>query len=146
MDMDLRNFVTFEAQFPDDAVWNEAGKPLVPAGHGIAIAFQVRLKERGFKCSEPKQHKFYGWSFEALSERVCIWLLFQGGGPWLLIAEPKRSILAQFFGRGRGPDFEESLGILHEILRSDKRFSNARWFTRSEYERGKEGRASSSPS
>jgi hypothetical protein len=34
VDMDLRNFVTFEAQFPDDAVWNEAGKPLVPAGHG----------------------------------------------------------------------------------------------------------------
>ena len=49
--MEVRDFVTFNAAFPDDAVWDEQGNALIPAGRTIAECIVKLLQEQGLRCS-----------------------------------------------------------------------------------------------
>jgi hypothetical protein len=134
--MEIRRFVTFFANFPDDSVWDENEEILVPAGQGILQFIGNSLGAGGIKCTSPVQHNCYGWACDAhLGENV-IWCLLQGGSPWLLITEARMS-LAGTFSRARPTDSHlHLLTAINDILKRDNRFTEIRWFTKQEFESG----------
>jgi len=132
--MDLKTFVTFEADFPDDASFIADGDPAdVPGGRAIAEALRGLLAARGFTVSAPAQHEHFGWALTAEEGGCRTWLLLQVGEPWLLITEDQSGMVARLLGRG-GPFQRRVLEALGEALRADGRFREVTWFTRAEYE------------
>jgi len=134
--MKIRTFVNFEADFPDEAEWDEQGNPVVPDGRSVARVIARSLNTVGFRASEPAQHTFYGWAFDVALPKRTAWCLLQAPGPWLLLVEERRSGLRRFTA-GRSPvDLERLLKALDHVLKADERFSSVQWFTRDEYESG----------
>jgi hypothetical protein len=143
--MDQRDFVTFDADFPDDGQWDEQGNALVPGGRAIAEVIREKLQAHSVPCADLFQHSFYGWAFNAKAENVTVWCLLQAGDDWLLVLDQQKSILARFFGSSNPAGFATVQSKVHEILRSDKRFSNVLWYTKADYENGRKDRARPSP-
>ena len=143
--MERRNFVEFDADFPDDAVWDEDGNNLVPGGQAIAEYLRNQLRERGLPTSKLVQHHFYGWAFEISSEEVDVWCLLQGGGDWLLIVDPRLSLIERLVGSSRLSGFDKVRSILHDILSNDSHFAKVMWYTRRDYESGRSDRGQPSP-
>jgi hypothetical protein len=134
MKIAMRQFVTFKTTtFPDDAEWNDNDDLLVPGGRLVSKAICDLLSGAGFKVSEPRQHSFYGWSFEVIFLDRVEWFLIQGGEPWLLLVEEHSSLWRRIFGRGH---LQEILDVLHKVLQQDQRFCEVQWFTESEYRSG----------
>src|SRR5687768_7584234 len=96
----MRRFVTFEAStFPDDAQWDQNDNLLVPGGQLVSKAIADTLSASGLEVSEPKQHSFYGWSFEVIFPGRLECFVLQGGEPWLLLVEERsRSVLQKLLG------------------------------------------------
>jgi hypothetical protein len=141
---EIRNFVTFIAEFPDDAAWNEKGDLLVPGGRAITEELGNLLRTHGCTVTTVEQHSFYGWTFDVVDEQRAAFILAQAENEWLVILSPRQTLWSRLTGR----DYETPLKILarvHESLKLDKRFSNIRWHTRRDYEGGKGDRASSAP-
>jgi len=63
--VNVRDWVEFSADFPDDAVWDSHDNLLVPGGKAIAEVLRDHLARRGFSCTSVRQHSFYGWCFYA---------------------------------------------------------------------------------
>jgi hypothetical protein len=143
--MDRRDFVTFDAEFPDDAQWDEQGNALVPGGRAVAEAIKDKLQERAVSCSDVAQHSFYGWAFDVKSENSRVWCLLQTGDAWLLLLEERKSLMKRFFGSSNTAGFDSLQMKIHDILTGDRRFSNILWYTKSDYESGKKERAHRSP-
>lgn len=143
--MDRRDFVTFDADFPDDAQWDERGNLLVPGGRAIAEAIKDKLQQVGVTCSDVVQHSFYGWAFYATFENSNIWCLLQVGDAWLLTLEEQKSLMSRLFGSRKTAGFDRLQTMIHNILTGDNRFSNVLWYTRADYESGKKERARPSP-
>jgi len=132
--MDLRTYVTFEADVPDDASFVEDGDAAdVPGGRAIAEALSALLAARGFAVSAPEQHEHFGWALTAEEGGCRTRLLIQYPGPWLLLAEDQSGIAARLLGRG-GPFQRRVLEALGEALRTDGRFREVSWFTQAEFE------------
>lgn len=143
--MDRRDFVTFDAEFPDDAQWDEQGNALVPGGREIAEAIKSKLQDRAVSCSDVSQHSFYGWAFDATYENSRVWCLLQAGDAWLVLLEEQKSLMRRLFGASNTTAFDSLQAKIHDILTGDKRFSNVLWYTKSDYESGKKERAHPSP-
>ena len=100
--VELRTYTTFEADFPDDAEFEEAGEIKRPGGLGIARVLCQMLQDRGFKVSEPEQHSFYGWAFVVRDEDLAFWFLLQFPGPWLLLSQNRTSLFRRLFSSTSG--------------------------------------------
>lgn len=129
--MNLRNFALFESSLPDDRV-EESGDIAVPAGRNVLESLSQRFEERGFKTSIVSPHSFYGWSFEARIANRKFWFLIQGGLPWLLIVQDRRSFLRRVL-EGTS-SFNEALSVSDAALRALAHVSGIKWFTQAEYE------------
>lgn len=129
-----RSFVTFDADFPDDAVFAASGDISVPGGRNVGAAFVEALRSRAISVSDPKQYEFYGWEFTANVRGTEIWMLLQGLEDWLLIIED-RSGKKTWFGKAQEPPLE-SLQLIDDVIKQCPMFSNAAWFTKKEFEAG----------
>lgn len=137
--MERRNFVTFDADFPDDTQWNEYGDLLIPGGRIIAKAICEKLQERGVICSEVYQHSYYGWAFDANIDNFRVWCLLQVGNAWLFSFEEQKPLTSRLLGLSNTTGFDNFQMKVHDILTGDKRFSNVLWYTRADYESGRRG-------
>jgi hypothetical protein len=138
--MGRRDFVTFTADFPDDAQWDERGDLLVPGGRAIAEALRENFQGRGLRCSEVCRHSSYGWAFDATSEKNKVWTLLAAAAEgWLLQLVQRKSLLAQLIDLTSRNEFPGLQREVHATLTSDKRFSNVLWYTRADYEGRQEG-------
>ena len=98
--MDIRTFVTFNADFPDDAEWDENGLPLVPGGKGITLRIGELLCSQSHECLHVEQHSFYGWRFNVRVLGVLFVCLVQGYEPWLLTCEEEGSFFRRLLTKG----------------------------------------------
>jgi hypothetical protein len=127
----VKNYLTFEADFPDDAQWSSSGDLLVPPGRGVAEAVGAGLKARDIPMGEVSQHESFGWAFSAEP----YWCLLQYPGHWLAIVEDYSSLVHKVLRRATtAADFETFLKTFHDVLASDPRISNIHGYTRTEYE------------
>lgn len=129
--MVVRNYVTFEADFPDDGEVCEGMEP-TPAGRSIAEAISSGICRPGLPHPAiVTQHSFYGWEFQCDSN----WCLLQRPGRWLIIIEDRQSLLGRLVrGRRRAELLRSFLDALRRFLEEDSRFSDCRWFTKDEYD------------
>ncbi len=128
--MDVRNFVVFEADTPDDGVPVENGEP-IPAGRAIAETLRDALCTSDRAGSVVAQYSFYGWEFRAGP----YWCLLQYADPWLLIVEDRSRIVERWFNRRRtATAFRAFLDQLRDFLDAEPRFSRIRCFTKREYD------------
>lgn len=131
----LRTFVTFDASFPDDGVFDAAGNPEIPGGKDVADAIVELLRGRGVDATGPTQHSFYGWQFTVSADKESFVFLLQYPGPWLLLSRRVESLLDKLRSE-RGEDTHRK--VLEEVstlLSQDTRFRRQSWFTKEEYER-----------
>jgi hypothetical protein len=131
-----RTFVTYDADFPDDSEWDENENLTVPGGRAIAGWFRQQFLEEGLDCSELVQHSFYGWRFDVRVGKCVVQCILQGGHPWLMISQPRTSLLHQLIHHNDYEPLHAFVLALHAMLIRDARFSSVRWFTRVEYEGG----------
>ena len=131
--MELRSYLTFDALFPDDAVFDPAGDPIVPGGAAIAQFLRDRLALCGMRCSEQTQHKFYGWAFTVIGKRTSIWCLLQASDEWLLITERHSSLIQTILNPNRVDEHRDVLNMMLSAMRSDKRFSSIAEWTPQDY-------------
>lgn len=130
----MRTFVLFEASFPDDSELESERHPETPGGRNVAESLVLGLKNRGYRCSEPKQHSFYGWSFDVDCNGITVWCLLQFPGPWLLLSETRSPLFARLIGQRTHEAHIAVLKALSEAIKGDCRFSSVKWLTKSEYE------------
>lgn len=131
----MKTLVGFEASFANDAQVDNKGNIRAPAGRGICEWMATRFVAQGYRCSTPRQHSFYGWSFEVQHRSGAIWFLLQQPGPWLLISESRASFFRKFMGAaGDRAHHEELLRMLEGFLLADKRFSSIARYSREEYD------------
>jgi hypothetical protein len=143
-----RTFVTFTADFPDDASWDDRGNLLVPGGRTIAAVLATALRLAGSSCTDVVQHSFYGWTFDVTCDNIkCRFVLADGDAEmeWLLQIEGRLSLLGLSFRRSSCDDIRSCQVRVHEILHNDIRFSNVLWHTREDYESCRTDRASPVP-
>ena len=135
----VRNFVTFEADFPDDGVFTESGDLIAPAGKNIAESLVSVLREQGLEATDVVQHSFYGWQFTVIRNNCHFWFLLQCSDTdeWLLLSQPRLSFIEKLTFKNTVSAHREVLTIVHECLNQDRRFGSIRWFTKSEYEKRK---------
>ena len=133
-----RTFVTFDADFADDAAWDDDSSCVVPGGEAIASAIGDALGAHAFPCSRVRQHSFYGWAFDVSVARSQFLCLIQHPGRWLVTCDRHSTVFRRWFGRGNDDDLAITVTTLHEVLRADRRFTNVQWFSREEYEQGAE--------
>ena len=140
-----RNFITFDADLPDDSQWDAREVLLVPGGRTIAQVLHEFLCKRGYLCSDVAQHSFYGWVFGASNKTGFVRCLVQYPGPWLLMCEKSVSFLDRLFRRTPEPAPQEFLDTVYDVLSTDRRFSKVRWFTRDDFLRGDDSRWADRP-
>lgn len=143
--MARRDFVTFDAAYPDDAQFDGQGNPVIPGGRAVAEAIRNKLQDAGVFCSDLGQHGFYGWAFFATSENTKVLCLLQTGDAWLLLLELQESLVSRLFGSPNYAGLDDIQTRVHDILTSDKRFSKVLWYTKADYEGGKKERGLPSP-
>jgi hypothetical protein len=131
--MEMREFVTFEADFPSDTQWDAGGNLLVPGGKAIIGFLAGQMQRYGFTASHPVQHSFYGWAIDVETAGARFWCMVQYPGPWLLLTERRPSISDRLLGRSHTQEHQELLECLHGIMKADKRFSSIKWYTRQQY-------------
>ena len=132
----IRNFALFEASFEYDSVESEAGDIVVPAGKNILVSLNATIERLGLNASAPAQHSFYGWAMEFYLGRITIWVLLQGGNPWLLILEPGRSWFNSKTDKQEA--LKRGVEIMQQALSANDQISKIRWLTRAEYESAKD--------
>jgi len=133
----VRTFVTFEAEFPDDAVWDRRENCIVPGGKGIACTIREALMAHVTDCSVVRSHSFYGWAFDVSIGKCRFVCVIQGSEPWLLICEKEdTSLLEKLWRRTHDERLAAAVNAVHVVLTNDPRFTAVQWFTREEYERG----------
>jgi hypothetical protein len=143
--MNVREFLEFKADFPDDTNWDQDGNCLVPGGVAIAKLIAQELAAHGYRVSEVVQHSYYGWTFDTCLKKREVWcLLSSSAGGWLLNLQQRSSLICSIF-RTRNLALEEIQDCIQFILSKDNRFSNLLWYTREDYENGRVERASHSP-
>jgi len=131
----VRSYASFEAEFPDDAAWSESGDLVRPGGRDIATTIAGKLtKEEEVHCTQPEQHKFYGWSFSASRPGFEVFCVLQDIEPWLLISAPRLGLWDRMTRRDYQEEHREFLTVLEAAIRSDSRFSTLRWFTPEEFD------------
>ena len=139
----MRTLATFHADFPDDSGEDDRDRRAVPPGRAIASTLANILSARGWTCSQPAQHSFYGWTFAVSSTARRSVVLIQFPGPWLLQITRAPTVLSRFMGRPDDRADPALLAAVDSILSNDKRFSSVCWWHRADYESNNEGLGSS---
>ena len=125
--MSVRDLVTFRAEFPEDAQWDEADHLLVPGGRAIADYLRTRLEQRDFSCTDLIQHEDYGWGFDVAHSDLKVTCLLQGGTEWFLLLKLKVPLLSRLLRANELEAFEEIQDRIQQVLMGDKRFSHVLW-------------------
>jgi hypothetical protein len=135
--MEHRTYVSFEWDTADDGEFDDAGNVIAPGGQHILEHIRDGLRQRGFEITDIDMHESYGWSFEAIAERVPVWCMIQFAEPWLLITDVPLPLL--FWVRGRRPSAQQSrvCTAIHDTLASGSRARTIRWFSRREYDQSR---------
>lgn len=131
--MNVRNFVEFNADFPDDSEFAPSGDIIRPSGRNVADALCEHLRENNQDVTGPTQHSYYAWGFQAGPKGDSRFLL-QFPGPYLLTCESRHKASSEHV--------LTLLRLVEQIVLADTRFSQVRWYTKAEYESGGEGSAS----
>jgi hypothetical protein len=130
----LHTFVTFEAEFPDDAVFDARGDIEVPGGKNVAEAIVYSLRTRGVEVTEPAQHSFYGWKFTAHAGDESFDFVLQYPDPWLLLSQRVESLMDKLRHPKSEDTYRKVLVEVSTVLGQDGRFRRQSWFTKEEYE------------
>jgi len=133
----VRTFATFEADFPDDGVFDAAGNCITPAGKSVTKALAAMLRSQGARTTEVLQHSFYGWQFTVEMNQHHAWFLLQGTAPWLLLSQTRPSFLEKLTFKKTSDWHRSILQAANDCLARDNRFRGMRWYTKEEYEKGK---------
>lgn len=123
-----KNFCTFSAAFIDDAVENEEGDIVVPAGKQLTTAISRAIPH----SNEPSQHSFYGWTFSFRSpsgRKVSV--LIQQPDVWLVIVTAH--VKWYEWGVSLPKELEGSIKSVGKALNSVPEISDVKWFTEREY-------------
>ncbi len=134
----FRTHATFDGAFPDDGEWNADGTPMKPAGENVTSALRAGLMVSGICCSDILQRSFYGWEFDYDVEGtpfLCVVQPYEDG-QWLLICEPRISVLRRIFSQPSDDILAAGLTTMHNVLTSNTYFSNVRWHDREQFEKG----------
>jgi hypothetical protein len=143
----VRTFVSFEADFPDDAIFGTPGNPEIPSGRNVAEALVQCLRDRNLKVSDATQHSFYGWEFLVeYEDGGRFWFLLQYTGPWLLLSQARPSLRQRLLSREpQDAAHGRLLHMIDDCLKNDRRFSNPAWFTKEEFESSERAKAKRKP-
>ncbi len=133
----LRTFATFSSTQPDDTGYDDAGHVAVPGGQSILAALREGMASKGWNCTMPEQHSFYGWEFTISSSSGTIMILLQYPGPWLLLVTNQPSFWAQLWGRVDDNVDPHVVTDVHGVLSADPGISGLVWYSRGEYENPK---------
>jgi hypothetical protein len=130
----LRTFVTFDANFPDDGVFDGAGEIQLPSGRNVGEAIAQLLQSAGYEVTELAQRGFYGWQFKATAGSQSFLFVLQYPGPWLLLSQRVESVLEKLRSHPDDGTQRSVLQRLSAMLGEDDRFGRQSWFTKEEYE------------
>lgn len=132
-----RTHATFDADFPDDGEWDSDGTPLKPPGESVTSVIRAALIGRGIRCSDILQRCFYGWEFNCDVEGTTFLCVVQtyAVDQWLLICEPRRSVWRKLFSQQDVDMLAAGSNTMHNVLTSDTRFTNVRWYYREQFEK-----------
>jgi hypothetical protein len=130
----IRNFCSFNADFPDDSQENERDDIEIPAGRNLAAALVESLRGSGVQVSDPYQHSFYGWAVDIRTDKCTIQCLIQNPQPWLLIVEARRSLGDRMTGKRHDGALSQALHTIQQAMNTDPRFTPIGWYTRQEFE------------
>jgi hypothetical protein len=134
--MSLRTFVVFKTDFSDDGTFSEKGDLVRGPGFNIATQLVEMFKQKGFEVSQVCERDYYGWTFTVSG---IVSFVIQGGEPWLLIGENKGALVQKLFNHEKLESIHRDvLRTVNDFLRQDKRVHDVLWFTREDYEKGKE--------
>ncbi|MEX2140879.1 MAG: hypothetical protein WD894_16565 [Pirellulales bacterium] len=139
--MEHRTYVTFEWDTEDNAEFDAGGNIVAPGGRQIIEDLQRGLRQRGFSVTDVVMHEFYGWSFNAISERVQVWCMIQYAEPWLLVTDVPFSRMHWLLGRKPRLQHSRVCTAIHDVLASSRRARTIQWFSPREYNQsqGSEG-------
>jgi hypothetical protein len=141
--LQFRNFVHFDADFPDDSVFDSKNNPVVPGGKAIANSLVAALSQRGIHTSTVTQWEDYGWYFHVYRGRCRVWFLLQAG--WLLFSKARTPLVDWLRFKSCKAEHLATLQAINECFAQDSRFSRALWYSRSEYERRDKGPGATEP-
>jgi hypothetical protein len=132
--MEIRNFCTFEAEFPDDGQWDDRGNVIASPGRNVAEAILTNLKLDNFVLVYPPENREdFGWQFLVKVDDLCSSLLIQGGKPWLLIVSPDFSLFSRLFVRDCQRRTKRLMDRIHHVLENDAKIANILWYSTKEY-------------
>lgn len=128
--MTIRQIADFNADFPDDAVWDENDEPVVLGGRGVAETVAIYLAGFGCDVSAPEHTPPYGWRFEARGGEARVWIQVTDLTDNIVLAtKDNRPFLERVFKRANA-EHATLLMKLHQALARDVRFSNIKWWDR----------------
>jgi len=128
---DIRNYVEFTADFPDDIVFSEEGDIQVPGRRNVLNVLRDMLLRLGFEVSPIGQHSYYGWDMTVSDGKYKYWFMIQDPDACLLITEPRYRLFTRRSKAREG--LHECLVQLNRELAEDRRFHEIRWYTSQEY-------------
>ena len=114
--------------FPDDDIWD--GEELVRTnGLNTATAVAELLNEKGVPTEEPVERPVYGWILAPMWRGQEYWMQVTVLDPeevHIMTKEVSAGLFSRLFGSRS--DLLEFTELLHEMLASDGRFHNLRWY------------------
>ena len=134
--MAVRGFVIFETDHPG----RKAEGGALPPGRLLAEAIAAKLRRAGVDlASGVSEHDAYGWCFTVKHSGIAIWCMLQRSDTWLLISEPRRTLLDRLRGRAFESSHRAVCKALDRAARSLDAVRGVRWYTRGEFEAGVAG-------
>jgi len=138
----LRTFVSFEADWPH-------ARDSQPYGKQFAEWLAPQLVARGLPVSGPEACEDYAWYFRFEGPGVDVGSLFalidDGVRMWGIHSYSSRGWKAFFRGMDVEPVIRPYLQAMDEVLRSDSRIHNIRWYTKKEWDSDPENLYSDHP-
>ena len=132
--MGKRTYVTFNADFPDETVWDENDEIRIPGGKHIIDMIWGELGKSKFKITSPEQHSYYGWAFEIRDGDATMWLLLQGGDLWILMTMQQKSIIDTLRFRHYDSTHMSLNDRIHSFLSQNAHVENIKWYSEKEWE------------
>lgn len=131
----LRNIAVFECSTFGAPVWSDAAQA-VRVAEPLANAIAQQLSRDSIGIVEPVTVQgSYGWAFMAQHARTRVWCMLQRSDGWLLITEPRRTLLDRLHGSSFKADHAAFCLALDTALRRIPGVTDMRWLTRREFER-----------
>src|SRR5262249_12116265 len=121
----VRIAVEFESK-TDDAVWDDAGNLIVPAGKRIAQDIREILLVNGIEVTPVSQRDFYGWEFSLTYRYHSILAVLQNAEKWLLVLGEMRLLPNLFLRRATRSSLEAVASIIKQRIETSGLGLNAK--------------------